>query len=164
VHSKSVSVALVLLTLTCGCRSKEEPAPAAEESEAAGAEPPAAAEEEPKPIVNSAEGISAITKELPPYPNAKPKGATPWSEPAQFRENEWGSSYEANTSDSMETVLDTYEKAMAAKGWKGQRSFKGMISFEKDSAPTKLVTLVSGPDEKAPGQTLLRVLVVDKVN
>ena len=37
-----------------------------------------------------------------------------------------------------------------------------IASFEKKSAPGKLVTLVSGADQEVPGQTLLRVLVVDK--
>ena len=79
-----------------------------------------------------------------------------------FAEGKYGSTYEADTADTYEKVLDYYEKEMASRGWKGQRTFKGMISFEKPSARGKLITLVSGPDDKVPGQTLLRVLVQDQ--
>lgn len=121
----------------------------------------AAAEGAPKPIADGAAALAAITRELPLYPSAKAKGAAPWGEPAQFAEGKWASSYEANTSDSAEKVLDTYEKAMTARGWRSARS-PGKLSFEKESAPGKLVTLASGPDENVPGQTLVQVVVVDK--
>jgi hypothetical protein len=161
VHRTTFSAGIVLLALASGCRSSERPAPDGKESPE-GAPASAGVEVAPKQVVNSAAALAAIMKEVPLYPDAKAKGPAPWSEPGQFAEGKWGSSYEASTSDSVEKVLDTYAKAMANRGWTGARSFQGMMSFEKESAPGKLVTLAAGPDDKAPGQTLVRVVVVDK--
>jgi hypothetical protein len=160
----------VLLALAIGCRSSQQSVPdsteqgkaAAVEATPPAAEPEAAEPEAEKPVVNTAEAIAALTKSLPLYPNSKSKIPTTWTAPAQFDEGKWGSTYEADTADPMEKVLDYYDKEMTARGWTGARAFKGMISFEKKSAPGKLVTLASGADDKVPGQTLLRVLVLDK--
>ena len=160
-QANRVSVCLVLLAFTGSCRS-EQSAPDPQGNEEAAEAPAAAAAEAEKPAANSAEGIASIAKGLPLYPNSKPKIPTTWTVPDQFAANKWGSTYEADTADPMEKVLDYYEKEMAAQGWTGKRMFKGMIAFEKKSAPHKSVTLVSGADEKVPGQTLLRVLVVDE--
>ena len=161
-QANRLSVRLVLLALACSCRSEHSAPDPQEKGKAEAAEAPPAAAETEKPAANSAEGIAGLTKGLPLYPNSRSKIPTTWSAPAQFAAGKWGSTYEADTADPMEKVLDYYEKEMAAQGWTGARSFKGMISFEKKSAPGKLVTLVSGADEKVPGQTLLRVLVVDQ--
>ncbi|MEO8184074.1 MAG: hypothetical protein ABI895_35080 [Deltaproteobacteria bacterium] len=163
-HINRFSLSVIVLALASGCRSGGRSASDSLEDKSAGAEAPAAAPEpeEQKAAVNTAEGIAAITKEIPLYPSSKSKIPTTWGAPAQFEEGKYGSTYEADTADPKEKVLDYYEKEMASRGWKGQRMFQGMIAFEKPSAPGKLITLVSGPDDQAPGQTLLRVLVVDK--
>ena len=155
---------IIALGLASSCRSEDRSASDSVADKSAGAQAsPAAAEPEPeKPPVNTPEAIAAITKEIPLYPNAKSKIPTTWVAPGQFAEGKYGSTYEADTADTYEKVLDYYEKEMASRGWKGQRTFKGMISFEKPSARGKLITLVSGPDDKVPGQTLLRVLVQDQ--
>ena len=153
----------IILGLVCSCRSGDRSASEVEDKSASAAALAAAAEPEAeKPLANTPAAIAAITKEIPLYPNAKSKIPTTWAEPAQFAEGKYGSTYEADTADSKENVLDYYEKEMASRGWKAKRMFQGMISFEKPSAKSKVVTLVSGPDQKVPGQTLLRVLVVDK--
>jgi len=164
VQTNRFSLPIIVLALASGCRSPERSTSDSVEDKSAGAEAPAAAPEPEaqKPVVNTAEGIAAITKEIPLYPGSKAKLPTTWVAPAQFEEGKYGSTYEADTADPKEKVLDFYEKEMASRGWKGQRMFQGMIAFEKPSAPGKLITLASGPDDKAPGQTLLRVLVLDK--
>lgn len=128
-------------------------------------EAPAPAEPEnaePARAPNSAAGIAAVTKGLPLYPNGKNKLPEVWSAPGQFAAGKWGSTYEADTPDAMENVLKWYEKEMTSRGWEAHPSFKGMMSFEKKGLPGKMITLASGPDQKMPGQTLVRVLVLDK--
>src|SRR5262249_3311982 len=111
---------------------------------------------------NSAAGIVAITKGLLLYFNAKNKLFEVWSAFGQFAAGKWGSTYEADTPDALENVLKWYEKEMTGRGWEAHPRFKGMMSFEKKSLPGQLITLASGPDQKMLGQTLVRVLVVDK--
>jgi hypothetical protein len=162
----------VLLTVFA-CRSSDSTAPGSassasstEKSNAASAtatEAPAANDAPAAPpVVRSAAAIAEITRGLPLYPAAKPKIATTWAAPGEFAKDKWGSSYEADTADPMEKVIDWYAREMTTRGWTGAPSFKGMMSFSRKSTPGRSIVLASGPDKDVAGMTLIRVLVMDE--
>ena len=162
----------VLLALFA-CRSSDSTAPGSASSASSKEEPNGASATSTEaqagndalaapPVVHSAAAIAEITRGLPLYPAAKPKIATTWAAPAEFAKDKWGSSYEADTADPMEKVIDWYAKEMTTRGWTGAPSFKGMMSFSRKTTPGKSIVLASGPDKDVAGMTLIRVLVVDE--